>query len=72
VLDSLLSSYERIRRIRERYGELKDEGVPADAFDGLQQYASAQMQLDVQSLAERLVDEHRQQSAGKGVNTSSQ
>jgi hypothetical protein len=67
ILENLLSSYERIRRIRGRYSGLKDEDeVPAEVLGGLQEYAAGLMQVDITTLAQSVIDQYGDRLRGEG------
>lgn len=55
VVESLLSSYEKIRGIRDKAASLEDEGVPAAAVEGLKVHANERMDLDIQALTNEVV-----------------
>jgi hypothetical protein len=55
VIESLLSSYEKIRSIRDKATSLEDEGVPPEAIEGLTAHANERMSLDIDALTNELV-----------------
>lgn len=67
IVESLLSSYEKILRIREKYSGLKDEDdVPDEALEGILGHANSVMAIDIQALAEKIVEEHGHRLRGEG------
>jgi hypothetical protein len=55
AVESLLSSYEKIRSIRDKAASLEDEGVPPEAIEGLVAHANERMTLDIDALTNELV-----------------
>jgi hypothetical protein len=58
AIESLLSSYEKIRDIRAKASSLQDDDdVPPEAIEGLVEHANERMSLDIDALAQQLVKE---------------
>jgi len=55
VIESLLTSYQKILEIREAHGRLKERGVPDDATRGVLDHANERMSIDIKALTEELV-----------------
>jgi hypothetical protein len=56
TIESLLTSYEKIRNIRAKATSLEDEdAVPPEAIDGLRAHANEKMDLDIDALTNELV-----------------
>lgn len=56
IVESLLSSYEKIRNIRAKVGSLEDDDdVPPEAIEGLRNHANERMEIDIDALANELV-----------------
>ena len=67
IVESLLSSYEKIRQIRKGRSDMKDAGVPDGTLAPIQDYANTIMDVDIQALAEKLIEEHgRNLRGGEG------
>ena len=57
VLESLLTSYERIRKIRDEVTSLEEADVPPEAMEGLVAYANERMTLDIDALTNELLEQ---------------
>jgi hypothetical protein len=55
IVESLLSSYEKIKGIRDKASSLEDEDVPLDVIEGLRKHANERMEIDIDALAGELV-----------------
>jgi hypothetical protein len=55
VVESLLTSYGKIRTIREKAAELEEAGVPDDALEDLRAHASDRMKIDINALTDTVI-----------------
>ena len=55
VVESLLSSYEKIKSIRDKATDLEEAGVPSEAMEALLAHANERMEIDIDALANELV-----------------
>ena len=55
VVESLLNSYERIRRIRDQVTTLEEQEVPPEAIEPLKQHASERMEIDINALTNEVI-----------------
>ena len=55
IVESLLSSYERIKRLREKAAGLEDEEVPDELIERLKIHANERMEIDINALTNELV-----------------
>jgi hypothetical protein len=54
IVESLLSSYEKIKGIRDKAAGLEDEGVPSEVIERLRDHANERMNIDIDALANEL------------------
>ena len=66
VIESLLTSYEKILNIRETHKRLKDDHVPDEAIEGILAHANERMEIDIAALTEELIAEFGQRRAADG------
>jgi hypothetical protein len=66
VVESLLSSYEKIRGIREKATSLEEDGVPEEITEELRTHANDRMSIDIDNLTNELVGQAREHLAQEG------
>jgi hypothetical protein len=66
VVESLLSSYEKIRGIREKATSLEEDGVPEEITEELRTHANDRMSIDIDNSRTSLFGQAREHLAQEG------
>ena len=66
ILDALVVTFERIKRLKDMYTASKDAGDPDTVVEPIKDFANQVMDIDVQALAEKLIEAHGGNLRGDG------